>query len=44
METLDAATMEQGAKVLALGLLLMNYVGDSVLEAAVKSLGDDIKG
>jgi hypothetical protein len=40
---LGTSAMEPGAKVLALGLLLMNYVGDSVLEEAVRSLGDAIK-
>jgi hypothetical protein len=44
VSALTNADMEPGAKVLALGLLLMNYVGDSVLEEAVRSLGDDIKG
>jgi hypothetical protein len=35
---LAAAPMPEEAKVLNLGLLLMNYVGESVLEEAVKAL------
>jgi hypothetical protein len=40
---LRAARMEDGAKGLALGLALMNVVGIEVLEAAIASLGDEIR-
>lgn len=40
---LDSASMDPGAKQLNLGLLLMNYVGQDVLEQAVLALADDVK-
>lgn len=40
---LSESSMEDDAKVRALGLVLMNTVGEAVLEAAVRSLGDKIK-
>lgn len=40
---LKTANMPDSTKALALGLALMNVVGDGVLLEAVRSLGDDIK-
>jgi hypothetical protein len=40
---LRAASMDDRAKGLALGLALMNVVGIEVLEAAIASLGDEIR-
>lgn len=39
-----STNMSDSTKALALGLALMNIVGDGVLLAAVRSLGDEIKG
>lgn len=39
----NATSMSDSTKALALGLALMNVVGDGVLLAAVSSLGDEIK-
>jgi hypothetical protein len=41
---LRAADLDEHAKTLALGLALMSLVGEGVLNAAVKSLGDQIRG
>lgn len=43
VDALRAATMPDSAKVLLLGLLLMNVVGGEVLRSAVTALGDNIK-
>lgn len=37
------ANMDEHIKVLALGLALINVVGEDVLKAAVNSLGQNIK-
>ncbi|MEJ7792224.1 MAG: hypothetical protein WKF65_09675 [Gaiellaceae bacterium] len=43
VEALRTAAMPDSAKVLLLGLLLMNVVGGQVLRGAVTSLGDEIR-
>jgi hypothetical protein len=43
VDALRTATMPESAKVLLLGLLLMNIVGGEVLRSAVSSLGAEIK-
>lgn len=43
IQAIRDATMEDFAKVLTLGLTLMNVVGEDVLAGAVSSLGDQIK-
>ena len=40
---LEGTTLPGLAKVLSLGLALMNSVGEEVLTAAVKTLGNEIK-
>lgn len=44
VKSIAADSMDAGAKSLCLGLLLMNYVGDEVLKAAVDALGTQIQG
>ena len=44
IEALGRADMEESAKAVALGLALVNAVGEDVLAAAVECLGDEILG
>ncbi len=43
VKKLESATMSSRIKAYLLGLLLLNVVGEDVLRAAIKSLGDEIK-
>ena len=43
VDALRASSMPDSARVLLLGLLLMNVVGEDVLRSAVAALGDSIK-
>jgi hypothetical protein len=44
VDALASSAMRENVKVLNLGLMLMNVVGDKVLGAAVRTLGEKIQG